>query len=195
MSTPRKTISDWTRYVTHDYADDCRAFAGGRLDGDIFLCDCGAALQVTDAARAAGVSDPERFTVAAFLEAALRAGVHCYDRPHHELYQRSLPYRFAVLSHAFGGLAVGGPVYTPQLLLASLAPWTDAHVGLVTGACDAPLPRWAQAYDRLVGGRRGTAILGALSRDGDLSKNPWQRLDGRVIEAYRAGLARAAEAA
>ena len=185
-------------YVVAHYRDDLARFRGALganvrpmegvnlpRSGEIAMCDCAVA-GMHDLFEKAGLADAHRFAVVASLEAALFAGVHCYDKPHFPAYCDALPWSIIFWPH--GG---GTGMVNPHILLAGVKEWGPSGASMVEDGCIELLPAWATAYYARFSSS-GANILTALASDADLQRNPSDLIAPAAMASLTRGLRRAA---
>lgn len=144
---------------------------------------------VARAVREAKLDDPLRFLIVTFLEAALSAGVHSYDRPRHTMYLDALP--FEVFVECYPSMTM----LHPQSVLAAHPKWSRDDLLLLRKCVASLAARWAAIYDRVIARAPGAGrrVLAALAHDRDLGWGAAAEIEEHVAAGYMAGFRDAAQ--
>ncbi len=132
------------------------------------ICDCVSREGFLAMSQRAGVTDTRWLPILLFLECALQAGVHSYQRENFDNYVQKLG--MAVLIYTHG--AMHSVVHRPQAMLRCVH-HTPQALKDIEDACVTLLPEWAQAYDAMVTEGAGKRVLEALLGDGDFCGEYW----------------------
>lgn len=177
----------WEEYEERYYVADLEAFVAAASDGAtprmLRLCDCSAHEVAGKASKNLAPDRHPHLLTEVFLEAALLAGVHCYDAANYSAYAAALPYRVFVHSHAFGLFAT----YHPQVLLPGLPTWDESALAVLEEGARRLCRAWASRYSRMFEPGSGARVLRGLAADEDLRTAPYSSPPA-VVEHYRRGL-------
>lgn len=176
----RRNPSSWRRYLENSHAKVLRGLAtelGGKMQ--VRVCECGASV-IREKLERQRIADPDQSLIAMFVDAALLAAVHTYEREYYERCLEHCSITVYVGNHGSCGMS------HPQALLLGVREWTPRHKRMLRTALQELLPQWCRRHDEIVmEAGAGHELMRRLAEDRDIAFGFHGALPDAVVEAYR----------